>query len=305
MGAHRDAVVDHLQRMHGGDDRRVLAHLAGAPQQRVLEIGRAVAAADARALARHRDRADQHEVDRMQLVRRHRAPVLQRAAQAGRAPRVRAEPRRVDLEKAALGAQSGHRDVDDLALAERGATQRQLRRGEIELHHLGALPDRQLREQVAPRARRRRSSGCDRTRPGIAPPRRPSPGSTLCGGSHPSSCAIGCVVDASYLGTTGARGESIRRTACRASRTDSRRRMPVTVRLGLRSTTCTGDAPARRPLRRTVSGAHRRHRKRRQMMTKPVCATMRCAGRMLSPRTCQGRSRVSVTCTAPKPAVRA
>ena len=45
-----------------------------------------------------------------------------------------------------------------------------------------------LHDRDAPRVGRRRSSVCDRARPGTEPFRLRSPAPTPCGGSHPSSC---------------------------------------------------------------------------------------------------------------------
>ena len=104
------------------------------------------------------DRPAHDEIDGTHLARRHGPPVAARAGDAGRERGALPEPLRVDLDEALLGAQARDRHVDDLALFEREATDRQLRRVGIHLDHERAPPDGHLAQQL------RRLLGADEVR---------------------------------------------------------------------------------------------------------------------------------------------
>ena len=190
------------------------------------------------------------------------------------------EPSRVDLDEALLGAQTRHGHVEDLALVRARPAHGQLRRAGVDLHDQGALPDVISRSSCAARSAP--------TKFGMRPRRSGKPPTP--GGRHSRPHFL---ADPSFVMVLvgRARDYALRSTARYIELTRVR-----SLRSGLDAS-----YPARRPAASDGAASEAPG----PVMRKPVCATMRCSGRTLRPRTCQKRSSVSSVSTAPKPPSRA
>ena len=164
---HHRRILDDLRGMDGRRDRRFLVDETEFAENALLEIGEAGAFAGSAAAPRHRDAADDAEIELRHFLEADRLAVLQKALRGRGGLEIDAlggELFGIDAQIGKALGQVGHRREQQLAVVERAQPHRDLRRIGIAFHDARALPGVEFAQAAWRPRRRRRNSGCGRRR---------------------------------------------------------------------------------------------------------------------------------------------